>query len=286
MKKLIFAIATMLVIAGCDNRQAEIDSAKRSSDSLASIINERDNSINDFLAQFNEIEGNLDSIAHKQDAINVSVEKQGELKSTSRERINQNIAAINELMDKNRQKIASLQRKLKASGGKIKEFEKMIQTLNDQITQKDAELVALNEKLANLNTQVAQLQTSVDTLNNLTSNQKRTIDDQTTTLHTAYYVVGKSKDLQAMKVINRSGGVLGIGKSSSLAPNVDNSKFQRIDYTATGNIPIDSKTAQIVTSHPADSYTLNTENKKVVSLQITNPEKFWSASKYLVVVKN
>ena len=286
MKKLIFAIATMLVIAGCDNRQAEIDSAKRTSDSLSSVISERDNSINEFLSAFNEIESNLDSVAHKQDAISVNVEKQGEMKSTSRERINQNIAAINDLMDQNRKKIAELNRKVKASGGKVKEFEKMIKLLNDQIAQKDLELVALNEKLANLNTQVAQLQTSVDTLTNTSMAQRKTIDDQTTALHTAYYVVAKQKDLQEAKVINRTGGFIGIGKSPKLAPNVDNSKFNKIDYVVTNNIPIDSKTAKIVTSHPADSYTLNTENKKVVSLQITNPEKFWSASKYLVVVKN
>ncbi|HQW22750.1 MAG TPA: hypothetical protein PLI47_05595 [Bacteroidia bacterium] len=286
MKKLIFAIATMLVIAGCDNRQAEIDSAKRTSDSLSSVISERDNSINEFLASFSEIESNLDSVAHKQNAINVNVEKQGELKSTSRERINENIAAINELMDQNRKKIAELNRKVKASGGKIKEFEKMIQSLNDQLATKDRELVELNEKLANLNTQVAQLQTNVETLNAESTAKTKVIDDQTAVMHTAYYVVGKQKELQDLKVINRTGGFIGIGKSPALAPNVDNSKFNKIDYVVTNNIPIDSKTAKIVTSHPADSYTLNTENKKVVSLSITNPEKFWSASKYLVVVKN
>lgn len=275
----------MLVIAGCDNRQAEIDSAKRTSDSLSAIISERDNSINEFLADFSAIESNLDSVARKQESIKVSVEKQGELKTTSKERINQNIAAINELMDQNRQKIAELNRKLKASGGKIKEFEKMIQTLNDQLAQKDRELADLNEKLANLNTQVAQLQTTVDTLNNYTASQSRTIQEQTTALHTAYYVVGKSKELQEKKVINRTGGFIGIGKSPSLAPNVDNSNFNKIDYVMTSKIAIDSKSAKIVTSHPADSYKLNTENKKVVSLEITNPEKFWSASKYLVVVK-
>ena len=285
MKKLIFVFATMLVIAGCDNRQAEIDSAKRTSDSLSAIISERDNSINEFLADFSAIESNLDSVARKHESIKVSVEKQGELKTTSKERINQNIAAINELMDQNRQKIAELNRKLKASGGKIKEFEKMIQTLNDQLAQKDRELADLNEKLANLNTQVAQLQTTVDTLNNYTASQSRTIQEQTTALHTAYYVVGKSKELQEKKVINRTGGFIGIGKSPSLAPNVDNSNFNKIDYVMTSKIAIDSKSAKIVTSHPADSYKLNTENKKVVSLEITNPEKFWSASKYLVVVK-
>ncbi len=286
MKKLIFAIATMVIIAGCDNRQAEIDSAKRSSDSLASIITERDNSINEFVASFTEIESNLDSVARKQSAISVNVEKQGELKATARERINQNIAAINDLMDQNRKKIAELNRKIKSSGSKIKEFEIMIKSLSDQIAQKDLELADLNLKLTNLNTQVAQLQTSVDTLTSVSVAQNKTIQDQIATLHTAYYVVGKSKDLQNMKVINRTGGLLGIGKSPALAPNVDNSKFNKIDYVVTNNIPIDSKTAKIITSHPADSYTITTENKKVVSLQITNPEKFWSASKYLVVVKN
>lgn len=286
MKKLIFAIAAMLVIAGCDNRQAEIDAAKHSSDSLAAIINERDSSINGFLTSFNEIESNLDSVASKQDAIKLNIEKQGELKSTAKERINANIAAINEMMEQNRKKIAELSRKVRKGGAHVKELETMIASLNDQLASKDRELVELNEKLANLNTQVAQLQTSVDTLTRTTVAQKQTIDDQVTTMHTAYYLVGKSKDLQTMKVINRTGGVLGIGKSTSMSPNLDNSKFTKVDYVTVSNIPIDSKTAKLVTTHPADSYTLNKEKDKVVSLSITNPDKFWSASKYLVVVKD
>ena len=76
MKKLIFAAAIALTITACDNRQAEVDQANRQSDSLASIINERDSSLNDFLSSFNEIEKNLDSIARKQNAINVNVDKQ------------------------------------------------------------------------------------------------------------------------------------------------------------------------------------------------------------------
>ena len=286
MKKLIFALATMALLYGCDNRQAEIDAAKKSGDSLASIINERDNSINDFLSTFNEIESNLDSVARKQNAIKVNVEKQGELKSTTKERINSNIAAINDLMDQNRKKIAELSRKLKSSGTKIAEFEKMIQSLNEQLAQKDIELQGLNDQLAKLNTQVTQLQVSVDTLTQTTASQKQTIADQTVTLHTAYYVVGTSKDLQTKLVINRTGGLLGIGKTTTLRSNVDNGKFTKVDYTALSTIPINSKTASIITTHPVDSYTMNKEKDKVVSLQITNAEKFWSASKYLVVIKN
>ena len=286
MKKLIFAAAIALTITACDNRQAEVDQANRQKDSLASIINERDSSLNDFLSSFNEIEKNLDSIARKQNAINVNVDKQGELNKTAKERIIDNIAAINQLMNDNRAQIAELNRKLKNSGNKIAHFETMIQTLNEQIAQKDRELADLNDKLNSLNTQVAQLQTSVDTLTRTTMAQSKTIDEQTTSLHTAYFVVGKSKDLQTMKVIDKTGGLLGIGKTSKLSSNFDNNKFTRIDYVQTSTIPIDSKGAKVITTHPSDSYTLNKEKDKVVSLSITNAEKFWSASKYLVVVKD
>lgn len=286
MKKLIYVAAIAIAFTSCDNRQAEIDQANRQKDSLASIISERDSSLNDFLTSFNEIERNLDSIARKQSSINVNIDKQGELKKSTKDRINDNIAAINEMMNQNRQKIAELNKKLKNAGGKMAHFENMIQTLNEQIAQKDRELAELNDKLLALNSQVAQLQTSVDTLTQTNMAQTKTIQDQTTSLHTAYYVVGKSKELENLNVIDKTGGLLGIGKSSRLAPNVDNKNFTRIDYEQVNTIPIDSKGAKVITTHPADSYTLNKEKDKVVSLQITNPDKFWSASKYLVVVKD
>jgi peptidoglycan hydrolase CwlO-like protein len=285
MKKIIYAVAIVLSITGCDNRQAEIDNSNRQRDSLASIINERDSSLNDFMTAFNEIESNLDSIARKQSTINVNIDNQGELNKTSKERINDNIAAINQMMNDNRSMIDQLNKKLKNSGMKIAHFEKMIQTLNEQIAQKDRELADLNDKLNGLNQEVAQLHTSVDTLTQVSASQAKTIDEQTNSLHTAYYVVGKSKELQTMKVIDKTGGLLGLGKSPRLSSNIDNEKFTRIDYTKLSSIPIDSKQAKFVTAHPLDSYTLTKEKDKVVSIEITNPEKFWSASKYLVVVK-
>lgn len=287
MKKLFLAASVALFFSACDNRQAEVDQANRQRDSLAAIINERDSSINEFLSSFTEIEANLDSVASRQNAISVNIDKQqGELKTTAKDRINENIAAINEMMNQNREKIAQLNRKLKASGTRIKEFEKMIETLNAQLAQKDQELAALNEKLNNLTTQVNQLTTSLDEANQRSAAQAKTIDEQTTQLHTAYYVVDNTKNLQTNKVIDRTGGLLGIGRTSKLSANVDNSKFTKIDYTKTMTIPVDSKKAKMVTYHPTDSYTMTKEGDKITAIQISNAEKFWSASKYLVVIKD
>lgn len=287
MKKLFLTLCAAVSLSSCDNRQAEVDQANRQRDSLAAIINERDSSINEFLSSFSEIEANLDSVAKRQNAISVNIDKQqGELKSTAKDRINENIAAINEMMNQNREKIAQLNRKLKASGTRIVEFEKMIESLNAQLAQKDQELAALNEKLNSLTTQVNQLTTSLDEANQRSAAQAKTIDEQTTQLHTAFYLVDNAKNLQLNKVIDRTGGLLGIGRTSKMSSNVDNSKFTKIDYTKTSIIPINGKKAKMITYHPADSYTMNQEKNKVNSIQITNAEKFWSASKYLVVVKD
>ena len=38
-----------------------------------------------------------------------------------------------------------------------------------------------------------------------------------------------------------------------------------------------------MTSHPADSYSLDKDSNGQYVLRITNPDRFWSLSKYLVI---
>lgn len=287
MKNYILFSFVVLTFTACN--QSEVDNANRQKDSLTAVVNQRDSSLNEVLASFNDVERNLDSVAVKQHIILLNADKQGELKLTSKQRINSEIAAINELMDQSRKKISELNRKLKNSGNKNAQLVKTINTLNEQLAQKDQELVALNAKLAAANVQVAQLQTSVNVLTEENTEKTKNIAEATTALHTAYYIVGKSKDLEDAKLIDRKGGLLGIGKTSSLSSNIDNSKFTRIDYTQMNTIAINGKNMKLVTSHASDSYNLEKDVKDediVKNLVITNPEKFWSASKYLVVIKD
>jgi DNA repair exonuclease SbcCD ATPase subunit len=288
MKKLLWAAFSLIIVTACNNHEAEVDQATRQRDSLAAIINQRDSSINDFLTSFNEIQANLDSVARKQNAISVNIDKQqGELKTSAKDRINENIAAINEMMNQNRDKIAELNRKLKSSGSRVAQFQKMVEALNNQLAQKDQELAQLNEKLNALTTQVDQLTTTLDQEKQHSATQAQTISEQTTQLHTAYYIVDNTKNLQNNKIIDRTGGLLGIGRTSKLSKNVDNTKFTKIDYTTLSMIPVGSKKAKFMTYHPSDSYALNKDPKGVIeSITISNPEKFWGASKYLVVIKD
>lgn len=286
MKKLILVPALgLLIMSGCSNKEMEMRHQAQL-DSAAAVTASRDSVINDFLASFNEIEKNLDIVNAKQNTITTNVKNQTELRANVKDRINADIESINKLMADNRSRIAELDKRLKSSGHKIARFEETVAMLNEQLAQKEEELSDLNEELSKMSMQVAQLQTSVDTLVVQNSMQGQTIDQQTHALHTAYYVIGYPKELEKKKILNSNGGVLGIGSVQKMKGDVDKSLFNEIDYTQTLNIPIENKEIKIVTSHPTDSYTLDKDsNGKCKAINITNPEKFWSISKYLVVVK-
>lgn len=291
MKNYLFIALLSIMFTACEQAKldkAALDKTTIENDSLKSIVSDREASINDFITSFNDVERNLDSVTARQHLIAVSTDQQGDLKPSQRSRINAGIASINTLMDENRKKLAELKKKLKNSSYKNAELAKAIATINNQLAQKDVELTALNEKLYNLNAQVNDLQTALSIVTEESAVKSQTIAEETMALHTAYYVIGESKELRDAKLIDRKGGLLGMGKTAKLSANIDNSKFIRIDYTQTTNIEVNSN-MKIITVHPADSYVLETDakNKKMVkNLIISNPEKFWSASKYLVIQKD
>lgn len=289
MKKYAAAVMMIVSLAACNNGKEDELAKQYSSryDSLHSIITLRDEALDDFMASFAEIEKNLDSVSARQNIINSTTGgKKGEVRSEAKERINAQIAAINDLMEQNKNEILKLNKKVKKYSAQVAKFQKVIDMLNQEIAQKNEELTALNERLASMNAQITQLNVNRDSLHMANEAQSKQISEQITTIHTAYYVVGKSKELVEKKVIDKSGGVLGLGKTPKLSPGFDKDKFTRIDYTQVTSIPLSGKKAQVVTVHPNDSYTLDKDNDQYTALKITDPEKFWSASKYLVVVHN
>jgi hypothetical protein len=289
-----YAVAVMMVLVsmtGCDNKKEEDELAnqyKSRYDSLHSIVSLRDEALDDFMASFAEIEKNLDSVTARQHIINSTTGggKKGEMQSEAKSRINAQITAINDLMEQNKSEILKLNKKVKKYAAQVAKFQKVIDMLNQEIAHKNEELAALNEKLSAMHSEIAQLNINRDSLTSTNAAQSKQISEQVAAMHTAYYVVGKSKELVEKKVIDKSGGVLGLGKTAKLSSGFDKDKFTRIDYTQVTTIPLTGKKAQVVTVHPNDSYTLDKDKDHYTALKITDPEKFWSASKYLVVVHN
>ncbi len=289
MKRYLAAVlATAIILPACKNDNTEHEQyVNKKEDSLSVLIATRDSMINNLLVSFNQIEQNLDSLEIKQNILSIDVQKQkGDIKGNAKDRINSMITGLNTIIVQNRKKINELNGKLKKNFAKINELQKMITGLNEEIAEKNSSLQLLNEQLAMANGHLLQLQSSVDTLMSNNSSQSQTIAAQTAYMHTAFYVIGKSKKLEEMKVIDKKGGLLGMGKTSKINSDLDKKSFTKIDYTNVMTIPINSKKAEIVTSHPNDSYVLEKGSKEntYTNLHIIEPEKFWSESKYLVII--
>jgi septal ring factor EnvC (AmiA/AmiB activator) len=188
-------------------------------------------------------------------------------------------------MHSNSLKLKELNDKLKKSNTKNINLEKNIELLNNRLNQKYSELMELNQKLLALKAQVSELEIAIVDLSSENKAQADYIDNKITELHTAYYIVGTSKDLVESKLIDKSGGLLGIGKTAKLSNDLDPNMFVKIDYLQTTAIAINSKHVKIITSHPTDSYSFDKTGNMINNLMISDPEKFWSASKYLVITK-
>lgn len=73
-------------------------------------------------------------------------------------------------------------------------------------------------------------------------------------------------------------------KGKVLQSNFNKNYFTKIDIRIDKEVKLYSKYAQIMTPHPASSYTLHPDAQKQYVLRITNPQQFWSTSKYLVIL--
>ncbi len=286
MKKLFFIALASITLASCQSDKADMARLQAERDSLLTVATERDNTVDLFAESFTEIQANLDSIKVRQGIVTVNALQSPEQNASAVDRINDDIRLINNLMEENRSKIEQLEKQLKNSNYKVNKFEKMIASLNAQLAQKESELSELKGQLANLSTKVEQLNISIDTLTQRNVTKTRIIEAQVDKLNTAFYVMGTSKELQTKGVISKEGGFLGMGKSSKLKSDFENQNFIRVDITKFNTLPINHKKVKVVTSHPPESYKLEMKGDMTESLQITNAEKFWSTSKYLVIIKD
>ncbi len=286
MQKRKFTILCLLVVSvqACKDYKPEVDRLNKERDSLMNVGARKDSTIDVFLGDFNEIEGSLDSINQLHSAITLDRKSDPEMGGTVKDRIRKNMESINALLDENSQRIAELSRKLKSSGVKSSQLQKMINSLNMKIAEKDSMIAMLNTQLGDANLMITGLRSNIDTLNNEIVSKSQVIEERTNMLNTAFYTIGTYKQLRDKKILNKKGGFLGIGRNQVFNADYDSTQFTKVDIRQLSSLPIDVKDAKIITNHPTSSYKLEKTKKKVTGIVITNAEKFWSSSKYLVVV--
>lgn len=284
MKKILILTAVAIALASCGPKSEKPDATALANDSLAQVIAAKDSIINDAFNSIGEIAANINRIAEREKLVTRQTSAGGELTKPVREQIAENIAAIGELLDKNRATIARLQvsaEKLKAANVKIDALQTLIAQLQEQLDEKNAQLAALTDQVKALKVEVEALGHTVSNLENDKSELQGTVADQDARLHTVYYIVGSDKDLVAKDIVDKKGF---IGRTRVVSDNASMSDFTKADDRTVERIPIGKTKVKIVTSHPENSYLLVKGSKDVVEeLVITDKDAFWKNSKMLVI---
>ena len=282
MRKRVFYLFTLLrLLVGCgqktDHTKELVFAQQR--DSLESIIQQKDNEINDIMGTMNDIEAGFRAINEAEQRVSVAREMEG---ASSTERIRENMQYIQEAMQQNRELINKLRNQVRQGSVKSEQLKRTIDNLTRQMEEKDtqirqlqAELQAKDVQIGELTEKVEDLSNNVSTLREETTQKSQTISTQDKQLNTAWFVYGTKSELKEQHII-QDGKVL--------QSNFNREYFTKIDIRVDKEIRLYSRSAKLLTSHPASSYTLEQDAQKQYVLRIQNPQLFWSTSKYLVVL--
>ena len=288
MKRLSILIMSVVLFASCHNYKKDAQQLTLVRDSLKTETAIKDSAIVDFLSDFNEIQANLDSIKKLEKLVTVQSENR-ELNKNQKEQILEDINLLNDMLQKNKQLAANLQKKLNSSNYKIgqlqetiKQLQQMADNLEKQVQEKDIEILALNDKVDKLNININVLNKKIDEIETASEQKSGVIESQENMLNTAFYAYGSSKELKDNNVIEKSGGFLGIGRTTVVPKNFNRDYFTKVDIRKFDYLPLMVKKARVVSVHPADSYHISGDNT-ADTLFIDNSTQFWKASKYLVV---
>lgn len=255
---------------------------------LSENIQDRDSVINDFVSTFNEIDENLTFIHQRRNQLTLEASK--EINSNRKSEILADIRLMDSMLVASSKHIEELEKRLKDSGVRMRSFENRIASLNQTITQNTAEMEELRRvveekdfQIAELSTRLDQYQTELDVKNEELYNKEMDILETNRQMNTAYYALGSYKELKEQGIVDRTGGLLGIGSTKTIQQNLQNEYFTPLDIREIKTIPIASKSAKIITEHPDDSYELIMEDGLISALVIEKPEEFWKISKYAVI---
>ena len=143
MKKLLMmACLAAFVLTGCNDGKNNAANNAAQSDSLNSIIAQKDSELNDMLGTLNEIEDGLNQINEAENRVVLLKNGEGAIK---RQKLKEDVQFIATRMKQNKELLAKLQKQLANSSIQGDQLKKTIENLQKQLVEKEKQLQALRE---------------------------------------------------------------------------------------------------------------------------------------------
>ena len=279
MKKVCIFAMCAIALASCNEGAKKAEAQARAErDSLNQVIAQKDDEINDMMTTLIDIEEGFREITEAQNRVTLAKSGEG---TNTKQRIAENFQFIQSMMQQNKDLINKLKQQVRESSIKGDKLKKVIASLTEQMETKDKQITELVEQLELKNIHIGELKYAINTLKEDAQSlqdeneaQSKTINAQDKELNTAWFAYGTKDELKKQRILD--GGKV-------LQGSFNKEYFTKIDIRVDKEIKLYSKSAKLLTTHPASAYTLQQDANKQYVLRITDPQAFWSTSKYLVV---
>ncbi len=278
LKPLWVLILIAVAITSCNQRDKET----KDSLNINELLSENAKDFT-FAGVLSEIDKDLEIVKEKSEIIELSstINEEGEIEN--KEEVLKNISMINSIMDDNRKKVNELKESIGDSNKTNMDLFHLSELTKSRLEKQEESLedlkAILNRKsfrLEDLNKRMSPIALQIEKKNDLITQLKSNVN-------TGYYNVGSYKSLKEKEIVEKHGGIMGIGAVKSIDEDFNQSDFNKIDITKVTKVKVDSKKAKLLTEHPVSSYEFEMSQGKVDYLKILNPKEFWRTSKYLVV---
>ena len=195
-----------------------------------------------------------------------------------------------------RQRLAARQRQVAALLDSMKMMKSdstaaatLLTDLNARLAMRDKEIAVFQDEVRALRTQNEQLTVEKAVLTD-------TVKAMDVRENKVYYVVGSRRQLIADKLVTEEGGSRGLlivklGKTLVPSRSLDESRFTRADRREVLTIPLprSDRPYRIVSRHDVGLVEAAKREKdgafRGESIRITDPVKFWAASRYLIIAE-
>ena len=279
MKKLtiLSVLALAFAFTSCDFETQAFKDMRAQRDSIQALQQTQLDELLGYMDIVQDVDSSFEAIRESQNMLSMVSYEEGS--QGVKQRVQENIYMISNLLAENNAKIAELEERLNESDLKNTKFQKTINRLKKDLKAKNEEIAKLYKDLESKNFKIDSLivenqmvgQRAAE-LTALSEAQLAQLNAQDIALHTAYFFMGTRKELRANDINVKD-------KDSGYRTSL----FTPIDIRTFDRLATDSKSAKILTKHPEGSYELTRGEDKKYTLVIKNPTDFWNASKYLII---
>ena len=296
--RTFLVVAAAVFLAACDRSKPELEKALAQSQQISA---EKDSLLRDVVATSQFISQVNDELAAVKGSKDKPMMRVGDLPDTLRpaqardlvrQRVAELVARVKDSearLASSRQRVAQLAKNDAEMKGQLAAFDSTVASFRSMVENQKTQI-------ASLTTQIDALQTENTTLKNVNtqlSTEKAQLSTEkaslTTERNTVYYVVGTREELLKSHLIEMTGGFLGFGKTPVPSRDLTAASFVAIDRTVVNHIdfPAPDRSYRIITRQDIGALEAGANGTELKGgLKIADHEKFWAASKYLIIVEN